>query len=98
MGEQRNLTEENVSELTKHLKRMQEDNPYLKYRFFDQDREESEIEKLRTELEEIKRRPHVNNPFRWMQNWLEAYARQNDGIKSVGDVMEWIFQQPMSGG
>ena len=98
MGEQRNLTDENVSELRKHLERMQKQNHELEYRFFDQAKEESEIEKLKTELEEIKRRPHVNNPFKWMQRWLEAYARQNDGIKSVGDVMEWIFQQPMSGG
>ena len=98
MGEQRNLTDENVSELRKHLERMQKQNPELEYRFFNQAQEESEIEKLRTELEEIKRRPHVGDPFKWMQRWLEAYARQNDGIKSVGDVMEWIFQQPMSGG
>ena len=36
MGEQRNLTEENVEELKKHLKLMQETNPDLEYRFFKQ--------------------------------------------------------------
>jgi len=36
MGEQRNLTEENVEELKAHLKRMQQDNPDLEYRFFQQ--------------------------------------------------------------
>ena len=36
MGEQRNLTEENVEELRARLKRMQQDNPDLEYRFFQQ--------------------------------------------------------------
>lgn len=37
MGEQRNLTEENVSELREHLEKMKKDNPKLEYRFFPQD-------------------------------------------------------------
>ena len=37
MGEQRNLTEENVEELRKHLEKMQQKNPDLTYRFFPQD-------------------------------------------------------------
>jgi len=36
MGELRNLTEENVEELKVNLKRMQQDNPDLEYRFFQQ--------------------------------------------------------------
>ena len=36
MGEQRNLTEENVDELKKHLDKMQKSNPDLEYRFFAQ--------------------------------------------------------------
>ena len=37
MGEQRNLTEENVDELKRKLGRMKEDNPDLEYRFFPQE-------------------------------------------------------------
>ena len=98
MGEQRNLTEENVSMLGNLFKKMQEKNPELEYSFWEQGQEQSEIAKLKQELEEIKKRPHVEDPFRWMQRWLEAYARQNDGINKVGDVMDWILQQPMTGG
>jgi hypothetical protein len=36
MGEQQNLTEENVTELKKQLDKMQETNPDLQYRFFPQ--------------------------------------------------------------
>lgn len=36
MGEQRNLTEENVSELKDELDRMQKENPDLEYRFTEQ--------------------------------------------------------------
>ena len=39
MGEQRNLTEENVDELKAHLERMQKSNSDLEYRFFKQDEE-----------------------------------------------------------
>lgn len=35
MGEQRNLTEENVEALKKQLDEMQENNPDLTYRFFE---------------------------------------------------------------
>ena len=37
MGEQTGLTEGNVEELEAHLKKMQEDNAGLKYRFYPQD-------------------------------------------------------------
>jgi len=36
MGEQRNLTEENVTDLIEHLKKMKEANPDLEYAFFKQ--------------------------------------------------------------
>lgn len=36
MGEQRNLTEENVDELREQLDRMKEDNPDLEYMFYKQ--------------------------------------------------------------
>ena len=42
MGEQRNLTEENVKELSAKLEKMQETNPDLEYRFFNQDEEQSD--------------------------------------------------------
>ena len=45
MGEQRNLTEENVTELKEHLERMQKDNPDLEYRFYKQ-QEERTLNKL----------------------------------------------------
>ena len=38
MGEQRNLTEENVETLRKQLEKMKIDNPDLTYRFFEQGR------------------------------------------------------------
>ncbi|HEA65800.1 hypothetical protein LCGC14_1705320 [marine sediment metagenome] len=41
MGEQRNLTEENVDELKVKLDKMQETNPELEYRFYEQDEKES---------------------------------------------------------
>ena len=41
MGEQRNLTEDNVEELREKLMEMQKENPELEYRFFEQT-EESE--------------------------------------------------------
>lgn len=37
MGEQRNLTQENVDELKAHLEEMKKTNPDLEYRFFPQD-------------------------------------------------------------
>lgn len=40
MGEQRNLTEENVEELRAHLEKMQAENPDLQYRFFEQKEKE----------------------------------------------------------
>ena len=40
MGEQRNLTEENVEELTENLNKMKETNPDLEFRFFPQHNEE----------------------------------------------------------
>ena len=36
MGEQRNLTKENVNELTGHLEKMQQKNPDLEFNFFEQ--------------------------------------------------------------
>ena len=36
MGEQQNLTEENVEELRAQLDKMKEDNPELRYRFWPQ--------------------------------------------------------------
>jgi hypothetical protein len=42
MSEQRNLTEDNVNELTGILEKMQENNPDLEYRFFEQEHNEEE--------------------------------------------------------
>jgi len=39
MGEQRNLTEKNVEELKKHLKRLKEANSDLEYAFFMQSKQ-----------------------------------------------------------
>ena len=39
MGEQRNLTEENVKELTERLEKMQQTNSDLEFRFFRQENE-----------------------------------------------------------
>ncbi len=39
MGKQRNLTEENVEELKAKIAKMQETNPELEYRFYEQDQE-----------------------------------------------------------
>ena len=103
MAEQRNLTEENVSVLTKKLKEMQVENPDLTYRFFEQRQSqgetllEAENRKLREELERIKNQLNVKDSFLWMQRWLEAYARKNDGC-DVRAIMDWINQQPMTGG
>lgn len=56
MGEQRNLTEENIDELKKHLERMQETNPDLEYRFFEQDKDEQPSnKKIFEKLETIER-------------------------------------------
>ena len=52
MGEQRNLTEENVDELRKHLEEMKKDNQDLEYRFWPQkemeriDRQEEILDRL----------------------------------------------------
>ena len=59
MGEQRNLTEENVDELRKRLERMQKTNPDLEYRFFEQDEIEDVMpsnQDILDELEDIKRK------------------------------------------
>lgn len=42
MGEQRNLTEENVSELTAVLERQMKDNPDLEYKFFEQEKKQEQ--------------------------------------------------------
>jgi len=59
MGEQRNLTEENVDELRKRFERMQKTNPDLEYRFFEQDEIEDVMpsnQDILDELEDIKRK------------------------------------------
>lgn len=35
-------------------------------------------------------------PFEWMKSWLNSYAKSNE--IDVGKVMDWINQQPMTGG
>ena len=47
MGEQRNLTEENVEELKAKLEEMQINNPELDYRFYNQN---SPVEKFNDEI------------------------------------------------
>ena len=57
MGEQRNLTEENVDEMKAHLEKMQEGNPDLEYRFFEQGEDEQPSNKeIFEKLEMIERR------------------------------------------
>lgn len=59
MGEQRNLTEENVEELKAKLEKMQEANPDLEYRFFQQEPEPQDEQpsnkKIFEKLEAIER-------------------------------------------
>ena len=45
MGEQRNLTEQNVTELTEQLDKMKEDNPDLEYMFYKQKDESEDVGK-----------------------------------------------------
>ena len=53
MGDQRNLTEENVDELKKKLEKMKINNPDLEYRFWEQDEKESlEVQKNIKEINE----------------------------------------------
>lgn len=55
MGEQRNLTEENVDELKAHLEEMQVDNPDLEYRFFPQENiPKEDDEDIKTILTDIR--------------------------------------------
>ena len=56
MGEQRNLTQENVKELTGVLDKMKETNKELEYRFFNQNEEQTEPDApdMITLLKEIK--------------------------------------------
>jgi len=58
MGEQRNLTEENVDELKKHLEEMKKGNPELEYRFFPQEEKEEidPLQELRARLEAIEKK------------------------------------------
>ena len=56
MGEQQNLTEENVEELRAELEKMQEGNPELKYRFFPQGEDEQPSnKKLFEKIEDLER-------------------------------------------
>jgi len=56
MGEQRNLTEDNVDELKKSLERMKQINPDLEYRFFEQGEDEQPSnKKVFEKLEAIER-------------------------------------------
>lgn len=106
MGEQRNLTEENVEELREHLERMKKGNPDLEYRFFEQARKahvgqnwEQMYTKLEMEMNALKDRLNVKDPFKWMRSWLEACSRKENGIDiDVDKIMDWIYQQPMTGG
>lgn len=38
----------------------------------------------------------TTEPFKWMENWLNAYARDNE--LDVKKVMDWINSQPMTSG
>lgn len=57
MGEQRNLTEENVEELEAKLNEMQKDNPDLEYRFFEQHK----IDNFQKELEGLINKHSIEN-------------------------------------
>ena len=53
MGEQSNLTEENVDELKAHLEEMKKDNPELEYRFFPQDEKSADASDTITLVKEL---------------------------------------------
>jgi hypothetical protein len=54
MGEQRNLTENNVEFLKEKLEKMKETNPDLEYRFWEQDKEQGETEDTISIVKEIR--------------------------------------------
>ena len=54
MGEQKNLTDENVEELRAHLDKMKMGNPELTYSFYSQPRVELNPEYVVSSLDEIK--------------------------------------------
>ena len=82
MGEQRNLTEENVDELREHLERMQKDNQDLEYTFFKQNEgSNSDAEDIITIVEEI--RENVN-----------AIKRKLDLVFDDYILIDGIFRKP----
>ena len=78
MGEQRNLTEENVEALRAELEEMQKDNPDLEYRFFKQD-----------EVESLDDQPSNKKIF----EKLEAIERQLNLIFDGHFLMNGVFQK-----
>jgi len=93
MGEQRNLTEENVDELKTHLERMQKDNADLNWEFFQQEGIEKEEQPSRRELlnaiEELDRKidrvfgEHVLVDKKWV--FLNIMKGENDDRTKNGN-------------
>lgn len=46
------------------------------------------------QVEEMLKTKKKDDPFKWMQSWLEAYDRAHS-TKLSEEVMQWILQQPM---
>jgi len=87
MGEQRNLTEENVSELKKHLEEMSKTNPDLSYRFFRQ-QDENPIEPFEHETQDDQ--PSNMKIF----ERLEAIERRLDLIFGGHVLIRGKFETP----
>lgn len=76
MGEQRNLTEENVKDLRAHLEKMKLDNPELEYRFFEQQEPEP--------LKPLKHDPIMSQLFD-MEDKIERLEMKIDKILNIFD-------------
>lgn len=81
MGEQRNLTEENVTELKSKLDKMAETNPNLEYRFFRQGTEKGQFERLESDIMEIKE--SIEDITRLIQNIFDGHILLNGKFTKI---------------
>jgi len=80
MGEQRNLTEDNVNELKESLDKMKKDNPDLEYNFYNQDQKKGDAEDLITIVKGIR-------------NKLETFDRKFNLIFDGHVLIDGIFKK-----
>ena len=40
---------------------------------------------------------HISNPFEWLKQWVDSYQNENGGV-SGSEMLEWIYNQPMTCG